>query len=765
MKDYEPVNRPLEIKLVARRCLSAALTVLAGAPLAGEPASTPAELPGCVWWIRADAGVLTNQAGAVTNWLDRSGLGHHLDHVGGNPPVLVAGLAGRPVVRFDNQGFLYGSYDFNSNNLAAHALFLLARWTETNAASCQRVLSSRAWNWTFGYMEGHDQSWFGNGYVYHGAWSLFGEGTINTNWHLHTGLLEGRTNPAASFWKDDTLLMEQMVRPGLQPHLTLPRQIQLNGMTGNNQRSKCEIAEAILYDRVLSPAELKQVWKYFSAKYGLDTPAEPPTAARLKAMNVATPYNLAAGPFQPDWRSFRQYECPEWFRDAKFGIWAHWSPQCQPEQGDWYAFHMYRQGSRQYQYHVEHYGHPSQFGFKDVCNLWKAEKWDPEKMMRLYKRAGAKYFVALANHHCNFDCWDSTYQPWNSVNLGPKKDLVGTWAAVARQHGLRFGVTVHNARSWEWYDVARGADTNGPLKGVPYDGALTKADGAGKWWEGYDPADLYGPYGAARTPAARQAYIQKWFNRTKDLVDKYHPDLLYFDDTVPPLGQAGMSVVTHFLNSNLQWHGGKQEAVFNTKIYDAHPPKEIYKRLVNDFEGGRADSVQPYPWQTDTCIGNWHYYRGIKYRTARDVITELIDIVSKNGNLLLNIPVKGDGSLDDDELKFLEELTRWMDINSEGIFSSRPFKIYGEGNVRFTTKGDTLYAFSLGWPGRELKINALGKSARLVDGEIADLQLLGHPGKLEWTRHDEALTISLPEQKPGDHAFTFRIRFKELSDK
>ena len=181
---------------------------------------------------------------------------------------------------------------------------------------------------------------------------------------------------------------------------------------------------------------------------------------------------------------------------------------------------MYKQGSRYYNYHLEHYGHPSQVGYKDVCNLWKAEKWDPEKMIRLYQRAGAKYFVALANHHCNFDCWYSTSQPWNSVNIGPKKDIVGTWAALARQYGLRFGVSVHSARAWDWYEVAHGADTNGPYKGVPYDGALTKVDGVGRWWEGYDPADLYGPHGAARTAAARQAYREKWCQRTEQLVDK-----------------------------------------------------------------------------------------------------------------------------------------------------------------------------------------------------------------------------------------------------
>ncbi|HLV81964.1 MAG TPA: alpha-L-fucosidase, partial [Chthonomonadaceae bacterium] len=200
---------------------------------------------------------------------------------------------------------------------------------------------------------------------------------------------------------------------------------------------------------------------------------------------------LAPGPFAPNWESLKQYRCPQWFQDAKFGIWAHWSPQCVPEQGDWYARNMYLQGSDQYNYHVAHYGHPSKFGYKDICNLWKAEHWDPDRLIRLYKRAGAKYFVALANHHCNFDCWNSKYQTWNSVNIGPHKDIVGIWAKTARRYGLRFGVTVHSARSWNWFEVAHGSDKTGPLAGVPYDGSLTKADGKGQWWDGYDPQDLY----------------------------------------------------------------------------------------------------------------------------------------------------------------------------------------------------------------------------------------------------------------------------------
>jgi alpha-L-fucosidase len=199
---------------------------------------------------------------------------------------------------------------------------------------------------------------------------------------------------------------------------------------------------------------------------------------------------IAGGPFKPDWNSLTNYQTPEWYRDAKFGIWAHWGPQCQPEHGDWYARSMYEEGSGDYKSHLAEYGHPSTNGFKDVIHAWKAEHFDPDKLLKFYKDNGAKIFMALANHHDNFDNFNSKYQPWNSVNVGPHKDLIGGWAAAARKNGLRFAVSVHASRAWSWYEVAQGADKSGPLAGVPYDGKLTKADGKGQWWDGLDPQDF-----------------------------------------------------------------------------------------------------------------------------------------------------------------------------------------------------------------------------------------------------------------------------------
>jgi alpha-L-fucosidase len=503
-----------------------------------------------------------------------------------------------------------------------------------------------------------------------------------------------------------------------------------------------------------------------------------PAASRAADDAPAEP--VADGPFKPDWDSLKQYQCPDWFRDAKFGIWAHWTAQCVPEQGDWYARRMYIPGDPDYRYQCDHYGHPSKVGFKDIDNMWHAEHWDPEKLMGLYKRAGAKYFVALANHHDNFDCYDSKYQPWNSVKIGPKKDIVGTWEKAARDAGLRFGVTVHAARAWSWFEPAQGADKDGPLASVPYDGKLTKADGKGTWWEGLDPQDLYAQNHAPKEkPDA--AYCTKFYNRTVDLINKYQPDLLYFDDdytdTGLPLYDAdptvGLRIAAHYYNSNRKQHDGKLEAVLNAKKVSAD------KRgcVVLDIERGGAKDLQPQPWQTDTCIGDWHYRRSLAeqhgYKKSDNVLRTLADIVSKNGNLLLNIPVRGDGTIDDDEVKFLQEMAAWMDVNGEAIFGTRPWAVYGEGpstsakagaggsfnegrtrytaeDLRFTTTGDSLYAIGLVWPedGGKLTIKSLASDSPQVKGEIGAVHLLGQEAPLAATRDASGLTVTLPAPKP-----------------
>jgi alpha-L-fucosidase len=514
---------------------------------------------------------------------------------------------------------------------------------------------------------------------------------------------------------------------------------------------------------------------------------------------------IATGPFQPSWESLTNFDCPEWFRDAKFGIWAHWSAQCVPEQGDWYARSMYMEGSGDYRHQVAHYGHPSKVGFKDIDRDWHAENWNPEKLIALYKRAGAKYFMALANHHDNFDCWNSKYQPWNTVNVGPRRDIVGEWAKAARHAGLRFGVSVHASHAWNWFEVAQGADTNGPLEGVPYDGKLTKADGRGQWWDGLDPQDLYAqnhapgtnfdwsfdPAKGSSTPDA--AYCLKFFNRVKDLVDSYRPDLLYFDDRVLPFELVnpayGLSLAAHLYNASTRWHG-RNESVMTCK--DLNPLQR--QALVYDIERGKAADILPFPWQTDTCIGSWHYQRSLlekhRYKTAATVIQMLVDIVSKNGNLMLSIPLRGDGTIDYDEITCLEGIARWMDLNSECIFGTRPWKRFGEGpsvgneeagqfgglkdaggaaysteDIRFTTRGETLYAIALDWPTNgQLVVRSLAKIPGADSAnKINKITLLGYSGKLEWAQTTNGLAVKVPTQRISDPACALRINGRNLA--
>ncbi len=503
---------------------------------------------------------------------------------------------------------------------------------------------------------------------------------------------------------------------------------------------------------------------------------------------------MAPGKFAPTWESLKQYQCPEWFRDVKFGIWAHWGPQCEPEDGDWYARLMYFTNTAQYKFHLEHYDSPEYFGFKDVIHKWKAENWDPDKLLALYKRAGAQYFMALANHHDNFDNWDSKYQPWNSVNVGPHKDLIRGWAEAARKYGLHFGVSVHASHAWTWYEPAQ-----------DFDGKLTKADGKGKWWDGLDPQDLYAQnhtpspgYQKLESLWSRwdwnngasipdEAYCDKYYNRTMDLIGKYHPDLIYFDDTALPLwpiSDAGLKLAANFYNLNNEWHGTNDDGVLFGKVLTP----DQRQCMVWDIERGQANEIEPLHWQTDTCLGNWHYDRQIYerhgYKTTRTAIQTLADVVSKNGNLLLSVPVRGDGTIDDEEVKVVEGIADWMDVNRECIFDTRPWKVFGEGpasagaklrdqgfnegkgkpftaaDFRFTVKSNTLYAIELGWPTNGASIKSLGKSAKLLDRKVRKIELLGSKEKIKWKQANDALVIAQPKNQPNDFAIVFKITMK-----
>ena len=491
-------------------------------------------------------------------------------------------------------------------------------------------------------------------------------------------------------------------------------------------------------------------------------------AARLPSAEGEGP-QISPGPFAGTRESLRQYRVPEWFRDAKFGIWAHWGPQSSAEYGDWYARNMYIEGSRQYKYHLEHYGHPSKVGFKDVISRWRGERFDPDYLLRLYRRAGAKYFFSMGVHCDNFDLWNSTHHRWNAVKMGPKKDIVGMFRTAARNEGLRFGVSEHLWGSYNWFAVNKGADKQGPYAGVPYDGN--------------DPAnwDLYHePHQIPPKPWAEQGnepvqWKRTWFLRIKDLLDQYQPDLLYTDGALP-FGEWGLSLAAHYYNQSTGWRQGQVDVVYTSKL----PSDCEVGTCVLDLERGVVDSIWPRPWQTDTCVGGWHYNKDAKYKTAKTCIDLLVDIVSRNGNLLLNFPLRSDGTPDDAELSIVAAITQWMAVNSEAIYSTRPWKIFGEGpgsqtsvatahfneakrkdltadDARFTVKGNVLYAFSMGWNPGQTVFAALAPQRKLFSGKIRHVELLGYPGKLKWTHADDGLRIRMPERKPCDHAVVFKI--------
>jgi alpha-L-fucosidase len=273
------------------------------------------------------------------------------------------------------------------------------------------------------------------------------------------------------------------------------------------------------------------------------------SAIRLLAGGVPAAAALDAAPatFEPTWESLKQYRVPDWFRDAKLGMWAHWGPQCVPETGDWYARNLYIEDSPQYLYHVKTYGHPSKVGYKDIVKLWKAEKFDPDTLIQRYKRAGARYFTAMGVHHDNYDCWNSKHHRWNAAKVGPNKDIVGMWKNAAVKHGLRFGVTEHLERSYSWFNVNKGADKKGPLAGVPYDGNDPRYRDL--YFEPHADNNSHYPVNPP------EHWKREWFDRISDLVDSYQPDLLYTDGGMP-FGEYGRRLAAHFYNQNAKRHGG-----------------------------------------------------------------------------------------------------------------------------------------------------------------------------------------------------------------
>ncbi len=512
------------------------------------------------------------------------------------------------------------------------------------------------------------------------------------------------------------------------------------------------------------------------------------TVASAQLSNVP----LEEGHFSADWNSLSEWECPEWFKDAKFGLWAHWGPQCQAESGDWYARFMYYSSNPYDEHRGVHYN-PAEYGLKEFCRDWVAAKWNPDAIVKKYADVGCKYFMALGNHHDNFDLWNSPYQEWNSVNIGPKRDLVGEWSKAVRDNGLKFGVSIHASHAWTWLEPSQ-----------RYDGNLTKEDGIGKWWEGYDPQELYAQRHAHSSgwensgtihsqwewgngaSIPDEAYRVKLQNRCRQVVNDYNPDMIYFDDTVLPFwgcdNQWGQDFLAHYYNHSANQHEGRAEVVVTGKIL----PDAQKEAMMWDVERGIPDRPQEKYWQTCTCIGDWHYKKSIGgYKSAATVVRMLVDVVSKNGNLLLSIPLNADGEYDSRELAVLNGIEAWMKINGESIYGTRYWKeCFGEGplaeatngmkdqgfnegqnytsaDVRYVTKGNDIYATIMAWPATgEYMMKAFSPLAESYRGEVAKVELLGH-GEVAFKQGTYGLTVDVPAVHPNEIAPVFRILFKE----
>jgi alpha-L-fucosidase len=474
------------------------------------------------------------------------------------------------------------------------------------------------------------------------------------------------------------------------------------------------------------------------------------------------PLPVAEGPYAADWRALsRIYTVPEWWRDAKFGAWAHWDPQSMPERGDWYARRMYQESDSAYAFHLRTFGHPSQYGYKDICHNWVIDRWKPDELMDLFVEMGARYFMAMGAHHDNFDCWDSAYQPWNSVRVGPKVDIVGTWEKAARQHGLRFGIGFHNTpgRTWgQFMPVRYTSDKQGPKQGVPYDALQTILDGKGKWWEGMDPVDLYGPVHTAKDPL-HSPFANQFMWRVDDAITKYHPDVIYFDEHAGDsqvdlgvhmgLGFLAPPLAANYYNKSLKWNQGKMDVVLNLKgvggRYNSfqNSPELIPfvdRSLVKSTEALIESQIMAYPFQTETSIAAWHYQTGQGYMDARSVIRSLMQNVSRNGTMLLNITQHGRGDLDPQLTGICKDIGAWLKINGEAVYGSRPFEVFGENSVCYTRNEGNVYATLLDWKGDPITLKALRAGGTTL-GRVSKVELIGSDLALTFVQDEQGLTV------------------------
>ncbi len=467
--------------------------------------------------------------------------------------------------------------------------------------------------------------------------------------------------------------------------------------------------------------------------------------------------------YEPNWNSLTTYPVAPWFRDAKYGIYTHWGPYSVPAygpNGTWYPHRMYDPKSPIYKHHVAKWGHPGKFGYKDFVPMFTAEKFDAEQWADLFRRAGAKFAGPVAEHHDGFSMWDSKLTKWNSVEMGPKRNVVGELAKAYRAAGMKYITTFHHSHNWWFFPTWN-----------------EEMDCSNPEWGG-----LYSrPHPKAERPDAE--YLDRWLGKLVEVIDGYEPDLIWFDFGLGNIMESYRKrFLAYYYNKSLEW-GRDVVVTFKQFQGEYHLPPGSG---VDDLEVGKKNELTPYKWLTDTTVdagprGTWSHVTYIGFKPVDRLVHNLIDRVSKNGYLLLNVGPRADGTIPEGAQESLLGIGKWLEVNGEGIFGTVPWYVSGEGptggeggthfnedneprftahDIRFTVKDDCVYAFVLGRPGDEVRIKKLGK---FYEQEIESVTMLGVDGELPWRMDYEGLWITTPQKMPCDHAVCFRVKLKKTA--
>jgi alpha-L-fucosidase len=485
--------------------------------------------------------------------------------------------------------------------------------------------------------------------------------------------------------------------------------------------------------------------------------------------------------YEPTWNSLGRHAIPEWFKDAKFGIYTHWGGYSVPAKGpngSWYPHNMYKKGTEQYEYHVANYGDPSEFGYKDIIGLFKAEKFDADEWAELFKKSGARFAGPVAEHHDGFSMWNSKLTTWDAFDKGPKRDVVGELEKAIKKRGMKYITTFHHATHWAYYaHWIKEFDCSNPEYSDLY-GPMHDQDADWPEWYNISPDDL-----AFMQEKPSKEFLDLWFNKLKEVIDKHSPDLIWFDGSLDRMHEMYEKRFFAYCFNEAEKEGKEVEVLF--KGWDVPPNVAI-----NDLELGREQDITRHIWITDTSVddmGAWSYANEAGYKSVNTLVDNLVDRVSKNGLLLLNVGPKADGTIPEVAKERLLGIGKWLEVNGEAIYGTRAWMIYGEGpsdfeeeggaytefddednspytgeDIRFTVKDNTLYAIFLDWPGDEAEIYSLRRfeeelSIHWEESDIKKISMLGVQGDLDWAITEDALVIKSPKVRPCEHAYVFKI--------